>query len=97
MWRSQWERDHSPDVKQKLITYNAEDCQAAERVACAIDAICRADRGQRADVVNVDALKKGIPSVSEPLNFISQNSARSMKHPTGIISGTKSMCDQTSN
>jgi len=61
MWRSQWERDHSPDIKQKLITYNAEDCQAAERVAHAIDAICRADRGQRADVVNVDALKKEYP------------------------------------
>ena len=61
MWRSQWESDHSPQLKQKLIRYNAEDCQAAQRVTDAMDFICRPQRDHRPDVVDVDSLKKEYP------------------------------------
>jgi predicted RecB family nuclease len=33
VWRSQWEVSHVEDWKQKLITYNLEDCAALKRVA----------------------------------------------------------------
>jgi predicted RecB family nuclease len=39
-WRSQWESTREPSLKQRLLTYNAEDCEAVQRVAEAIAAIC---------------------------------------------------------
>jgi predicted RecB family nuclease len=36
MWRSQWEYSKDSELKRKLITYNAEDCEALEKVAAAI-------------------------------------------------------------
>jgi predicted RecB family nuclease len=41
MWRSEWEGSADPDLKQALTTYNAEDCEAAQKVAEAIAEICR--------------------------------------------------------
>ena len=32
VWRQQWERSHSHVLMQKLITYNAEDCEALARL-----------------------------------------------------------------
>jgi len=32
IWRSQWESSKDTSLKQRLITYNAEDCEALERV-----------------------------------------------------------------
>ena len=32
LWRSQWECSKDAGLKQKLLTYNAEDCEALERV-----------------------------------------------------------------
>jgi uncharacterized protein YprB with RNaseH-like and TPR domain len=32
-WRSQFEQFEDPALKRKLITYNAEDCQALEMVS----------------------------------------------------------------
>src|SRR5260370_22082729 len=32
MWRSQWETSKEPELREKLITYNAEDCAALELV-----------------------------------------------------------------
>ena len=40
IWRSEWEATGDPSLKQKLITYNAEDCVAAQRLAEAIADIC---------------------------------------------------------
>jgi predicted RecB family nuclease len=33
VWREQWEQSHSNALLQKLITYNAEDCEALARLA----------------------------------------------------------------
>jgi hypothetical protein len=40
MWRSEWEASGDPALKQTLITYNAEDCMATQRLAEAIADIC---------------------------------------------------------
>jgi predicted RecB family nuclease len=59
IWRSEWEASGDPTLKQKLIIYNAEDCEAAQRVAEAITEIC-AERpvGASSEVsVNVNALE----------------------------------------
>jgi hypothetical protein len=59
MWRSEWEVSGDPTVKQTLITYNAEDCEAAQRVAEAVAEIC-AERavGASCEVsVNVNSLE----------------------------------------
>lgn len=39
-WRAQWELSQDDGLKQKLITYNAEDCEALERVANTIVRLC---------------------------------------------------------
>lgn len=32
VWRTQWEKTHAPQLKQQLVTYNQEDCEALRRV-----------------------------------------------------------------
>ena len=60
MWRSEWEASHEPSLKQKLLTYNAEDCEAAQRVAEAVAAICSEQlvTGPQARSVNVNSLER---------------------------------------
>jgi len=41
IWRSQWECSEDAGLKQKLVTYNAEDCEALERVTSAIAHLCQ--------------------------------------------------------
>lgn len=41
MWRRRWEETRDHDVKQRLITYNAEDCAALKTVTEHIYDICR--------------------------------------------------------
>ena len=38
--RAEWEGSRQPDLKQQLLTYNAEDCLAAQLVARAVADIC---------------------------------------------------------
>src|SRR4051794_29661656 len=63
MWRSEWEEAHAPSLKQRLLTYNAEDCEAAQRVAEAVAAICSEQpvTGPQARSVNVDLLERDYP------------------------------------
>jgi predicted RecB family nuclease len=71
-WRSRWESSHEPLLKQKLLTYNAEDCEAAAKVADALSAVCRpASSGEmpRADVVSVDSLKREYPQCFGEVEF----------------------------
>jgi predicted RecB family nuclease len=41
LWRAQWECSKDVGLKQKLLTYNAEDCSALERVTRAIAHLCQ--------------------------------------------------------
>jgi hypothetical protein len=64
IWRSQWETSREPSLKQKLVTYNSEDCEAAERVTEVLYALCRTVSSEgtpTADVVNVALLKREYP------------------------------------
>ena len=41
MWRSEWELSKDSSLKQKLLTYNAEDCEALERLTSVIAQLCQ--------------------------------------------------------
>ena len=60
VWRSDWERSQEAVLKQKLIKYNSEDCQALEYITEFAIKISAPQNGagdhQRTDVVNTDFL-----------------------------------------
>jgi predicted RecB family nuclease len=61
IWRSQFEQSQDAGLKQKLITYNAEDCQALQMVAETVWRVL--DRTQEAQngTVDVSTLKREYP------------------------------------
>lgn len=64
VWRSQWESSHDPSLKERLLTYNAEDCEAAEKVTEALCEVCRPRSSEDAPklaAVDVDSLKREYP------------------------------------
>jgi predicted RecB family nuclease len=58
MWRAEWESTDDPKLKDQLLAYNADDCEAAQRVADTLNQICQ-NRG--ANIVQVDSLKREYP------------------------------------
>lgn len=66
-WRSEWERSRDSGIKQKLITYNVEDCRALELVAHTVHEICRtaeqstAGEKNNREVIQVDSMKEEHP------------------------------------
>lgn len=61
MWRSQWERTGDPGLKEKIITYNVEDCAALETV---FDSVLRISehqgseaKSETASVVRVESIR----------------------------------------
>ena len=58
MWRVEWESTVDPKLKDQLLAYNADDCEAAQRVADTLNQICQ-NRG--ANIVQVDSLKREYP------------------------------------
>jgi predicted RecB family nuclease len=64
-WRWEWERSHDASLKQKLITYNAEDCAALERVTQAVARLCRGQDdpvyAQENAIVHTDTMKRESP------------------------------------
>jgi hypothetical protein len=62
-WRLQWEASREAGLRNALIVYNAEDCEAAEKVAAALAAICCPKSSLEANysAVNADALKHEFP------------------------------------
>src|SRR5258708_19507613 len=71
MWRSEWQNSRDPGIKKKLITYNADDCAAIQKVA---DAIAHVFDEQRTadtavDSINVKSLTPEYPQRFGPLNF----------------------------
>ena len=63
VWRSQWESSHDPSLKERLLAYNAEDCEAAERVTEALCEVCGPRSSEEAPklAVDVDSLKREYP------------------------------------
>lgn len=62
VWRHQWESARTEYLKQKLTTYNAEDCAALEQVADTVRMLCDVKINSSPydvlDVVDVDSLKR---------------------------------------
>ena len=62
MWRSQWESSKASGLKQKLVTYNAEDCEALERVASTITQLCQKQpeeaKPEGNNIVHTDTMKR---------------------------------------
>src|ERR1051325_41950 len=60
MWRSKWECTRDSRLKQKLVTYNAEDCEALEKVARVVAQLCsdQNDKGQPVNAVYTKSLRR---------------------------------------
>jgi predicted RecB family nuclease len=60
IWRCEWEGTQDPNLKWKLIAYNAEDCEAAQRVAEAVAGLCSEQASAPAEAlsVNVSTLER---------------------------------------
>jgi predicted RecB family nuclease len=64
IWRSKWDISREPYLKQMLLAYNAEDCEATQKVAEALSAACQAvfsGKPTTTDVVNANSLKREYP------------------------------------
>jgi transposase len=65
MWRWEWECSKDARLKQKLVTYNAEDCEALERVTTTVAHLCQgqgeAAQATENNIVHVDAMKRENP------------------------------------
>lgn len=68
VWRHEWEKSHEPALKQKLIVYNAEDCEGLRRVTDFVSnlstpRVTSMDH-DTADVVHAESLPR-----ESPFNF----------------------------
>ena len=65
IWRSKWEFSKDSSLKKKLVTYNAEDCEAAERVASVVAQLCQgpteAEKPNDNSIVHTDSMKRESP------------------------------------
>lgn len=65
IWRSEWEFSKDSSLKEKLVTYNAEDCEALERVASAVAQLCRRQtevaNSKDDNIVHTDSMKRENP------------------------------------
>jgi predicted RecB family nuclease len=68
-WRSEWEATRDASLKQKLLTYNAQDCQAAQRVAETLAGICSNDPSMQPETVGVNSLECDHPLRFGPLQY----------------------------
>jgi predicted RecB family nuclease len=61
MWRTQFEQSQEAALKQKLITYNAEDCQALQMVAQTVWRVLDQRQAVESWTVDVSTLKREYP------------------------------------
>jgi predicted RecB family nuclease len=66
VWRHQWEQSHNPSIREKLIVYNQDDCEALSVVAHSIrvfgEQAIRESAGLKTDVVHVESLRNNLGS-----------------------------------
>jgi hypothetical protein len=65
MCRAQWESSKDAGLKQKLVTYNAEDCEGLEIVASAVGQLCQSQtevaNAEDNNIVYTDSMKRESP------------------------------------
>ncbi len=72
MWRAEWELSRDPTLKQRILIYNAEDCEALESVTSAIIRLCDKQTGILVpddNVVHSDALRQEWPYLFRKIDF----------------------------
>jgi len=71
-WRSRWESTNEASFKEKLLTYNYEDCAAAEKVTDVIAAVCDpvSLEGANPVAVSADSLKREYPERFGEVEFV---------------------------
>jgi hypothetical protein len=71
VWRSAWELSRDLTLKQRLVTYNEEDCQATQKLTEKLFSICSEQQGPEPseDSVNVRSMERSYPLRFGPLNF----------------------------
>jgi predicted RecB family nuclease len=65
VWRRRWEAGRGPDLKQKLIKYNIEDCEALKRVTDFVYAVCEASPSATGQSRSTDRISPQIVRVEE--------------------------------
>lgn len=60
LWRANWEASGSSDLKQRLVTYNAEDCEAAQKLADIVAVVCaeQSSISPKSVSVNINGLER---------------------------------------
>ena len=63
VWRSGWESSRNPKLKERLLTYNQEDCQATQTLAERLSVICSGPQGiaPEEESVNVGSIEPDYP------------------------------------
>lgn len=67
IWRNAWEESKSPHLRERLSTYNAEDCQALETLVCAIQTLGASGsadnpmEGWQASAVHTESIERKMP------------------------------------
>jgi len=74
IWRYEWESSKDSNLKQKLVTYNAEDCEALEKVANAVAQLCQrpseVEKPQDDNIVYTDSMEREYPFRFKKNNFL---------------------------
>jgi predicted RecB family nuclease len=73
MWRRQWDSSHERCLKERLLIYNAEDCEALQMVTDALTRIFEKTAPNRAsapDIVDVSSLKRQFPQRFGAVDFV---------------------------
>ncbi len=73
LWRSEWEQSHDPGLKQKLVKYNADDCEGLRGVTDFVSTLSMprgaAPDRDGADVVHVESLRRETPCKFQTVQF----------------------------
>jgi predicted RecB family nuclease len=70
MWRTKWETSKKSSLKQKLLIYNSQDCEALQKVAITIAQLTKKRaNSDKNDIVLVDELKRETPHKFGKIDF----------------------------
>jgi predicted RecB family nuclease len=70
IWRSQFEQSQEAAFKERLITYNAEDCQALQMVAETVWKVLDRNQAGQSGTVDVSTLKREYPERFGSADFL---------------------------
>jgi predicted RecB family nuclease len=74
-WRVEWEFFRDDNLKERLIRYNAEDCEALERVTHAVARLCKSSpqrepsANESEEIVDVSSLQRTYPQRFGTIDF----------------------------